>query len=71
MTKHHGLLRDITDTLEIPELFSAKEVDMHVDPLLQRCYFREDTADVEERFNIAMTKEGSKTFAERRDRRYT
>ena len=58
-----GLLGGVTDAFEFPELLAPEQVNVHVDAFLHWCNFREDTADVEEGFYIALAQDGSKALA--------
>jgi hypothetical protein len=58
------ILHNVVNALHHSELFTAEEIDMHVDPLLERCNLRKDATDVKEGLDIAVTKNGGEALAE-------
>jgi hypothetical protein len=66
MMKSGNALHDIANTFHISEFVSAEEFDVHVNSLFERCDFRIDTSNVEERLNIASTEDSCKPLAKSR-----
>jgi hypothetical protein len=58
------ILHNVVDALHYSELFTTEEIDMHVDPLLERCNLRKYATDVQEGLDIAVTENGGEALAE-------
>ena len=65
--KGNGVLGRVANTLELPELFAAKQVDVHVDALLHGGDICKYAANVEERLDVALAQNGCETLARCRE----
>ena len=64
--KGSTILVDVACALHFPKFVTAQEIDVHVDPPFQWCNLLEKPANTDEGLHIAVTDDGSKSFAKRR-----